>query len=377
MRWGGRMMTEKLIKVLLVEDNPADARLLEKLLDRTETIHFELVKLERLSDAVECLQTTQFNVILLDLGLPDSQGLNTVQKIYAVAPDIPIVVLTGLDDEETAVETLREGAQDYLVKGEIRRRWLSRAIHYAIERQQILDKLHHLNQELIRSNQELEQFAYIVSHDLQQPLTTIQAFAQLLLIKYEDTLEPQAKHFTERIIAGVKRMNQLIQALLTYSRVGKGCLEFQATDCNSIMNSVLANLQGIIQETSAIINIDKLPIISAEPVQLTQLFQNIIGNALKYHKPDIQPQIKISVNRTGNSWQFEITDNGIGIDPDDFDRVFQIFQRLHPADSYAGTGIGLAICKKIVESHGGTIWVQSKQKMGTTFYWTIPDQKPS
>ena len=208
-------MSSTIIKVLLVEDNARDAYLLQNFL--SSVAHIELTYVERLDEAICCLDETQFDAILLDLSLPDSHGLNTIRQIHAANPERPIVVLTELDDEDLAITALREGAQDYLVKDDIQKTWLVRAIHYAIERQQNLDQLQQLtdqlqqlNQELIRSNQELEQFAHMVSHDLQQSLQAIEGFANILDLIYRDRSEESVNQYIADIVQAVRRMSQLI-----------------------------------------------------------------------------------------------------------------------------------------------------------------------
>ncbi|MGB7087433.1 MAG: ATP-binding protein [Phormidesmis sp.] len=367
------------LKILLVEDNPADAYLLQKLLSKTPSI--ELIHVERLEQGIRCLQAAQgeasFHAVLLDLSLPDSRsGLDTVKRMHAADPEMTIVVLTGLDDEESAIAALREGAQDYLIKGEIQKGLLLRSIHYAIERQQHLDELQHLNAELVRSNEELEQFAHVVSHDLQQPLQVIYGFAQLLVMAYRDhpADEPVNQYIT-RIVTASKHMSQLIQDLLAYSKVGKSedyLSGGEPTDGNQVMAQVLSDLQTMVQNCQATITTADLPKLNISETHLAQLFQNLLTNALKYHPPGQVPQVKVSVTPQAKLWRFGIHDNGIGIKPENAEKIFQIFQRLHTNQEYPGTGIGLATCKKIVESHGGRIWVDPETVDGTTFYFTLP-----
>jgi signal transduction histidine kinase len=365
-------VTNDVTSVLLVEDNAADAYLLCKFLATVE--HIELTQVECLNDAINCLQTNKFDAILLDLSLPDSRGLNTVKRIHEANPKVPILVLTGLDDEEVAIAALREGAQDYLVKGDIQRPWLVRAINYAIERQQNLDKLQHLNDELTRSNKELEQFAYVVSHDLQQPLQGIFGFAKILAYTYADCPDEPVNQYIGQIINASQHMSQLIQDLLTYARVNQTKQTCELIDCNRVIEQVLIELQPSIHESHAVVTQqNRLPTLCANETHLTQLFQNLLSNALKYHLPEQPPYVQVSAKHQENEWCFGVHDNGIGIQPEYFDKVFQIFQRLHTKEEYPGTGIGLATCKKIVESHGGRIWVDSKPTIGTTFYFTWPE----
>ncbi len=225
--------------------------------------------------------------------------------------------------------------------------------------------------ELKRSNEDLEQFAYVASHDLQEPLRMITNYLQLLRQRYKDKLDASADDFIGFALDGSKRMHQLIHDLLTYSRVGTHGKEFVRTDCAQALANALANLRVAIEESRAEITHDPLPTVRGDEVQLTQLFQNLIGNAVKF-RGEAAPRIHIGVQRTGTEWEVSVRDNGIGIAPEDFQRIFIVFQRLHSREKYPGTGIGLSVCKKIVERHGGRIWVESKPGHGTTFYFTLP-----
>ncbi|WP_390883509.1 PAS domain S-box protein [Kovacikia minuta] len=233
-------------------------------------------------------------------------------------------------------------------------------------------ELNSLNQDLARSNQELEQFAYVASHDLQEPLRAVTGYTQLLIQDYQDRLDDSAQEYANYIVDAAKRMQQLIQDLLAYSRVGTRSLTFFPTDCNAVMHQVLQNLQVAIAESNATILCDSLPTVHADRNQLIQLFQNLIGNAIKFHRPKTSPEIHISAELAASKWLFRVQDNGIGIKARYLDRIFEIFKRLHSRMEFSGTGIGLAICKKIVERHSGTIWVESEPGIGTTFYFTIP-----
>ncbi|HAJ62815.1 MAG TPA: hypothetical protein DCP31_29295 [Cyanobacteria bacterium UBA8543] len=232
-------------------------------------------------------------------------------------------------------------------------------------------ELQQLNQELKRSNHELEQFAYVASHDLQEPLRAIAGYTQLLEQEYQERLEPTAQEYMSYVVDGATRMQQLIRDLLEYSRVGTHGQVFAATDCNEVLEITLENLQVAIAESNATITHDPLPTLTADKNQLVQLFQNLIGNAIKFCK-DKPPQVHIRAKLTDQTWCFEVRDNGIGIKPQYLERIFVIFKRLHTRKEFSGTGIGLAICKKIVERHGGKIWAQSQPEIGTTFYFTLP-----
>jgi PAS domain S-box-containing protein len=225
--------------------------------------------------------------------------------------------------------------------------------------------------ELMRSNAELEQFANIASHDLQEPLRMVASFTQLLERRYKGQLDQNADEYIHFITEGAVRMQRLIQDLLSLSRVGTHTRPFTQVPLESVLHDVLGNLHVAIQEHSAEITCHALPVVAGDPTQLAQVFQNLIANALKFHS-DQPPRIYISASRQGEEWVISVRDNGIGIAPQYFDRIFIIFQRLHNREQYSGTGIGLAICKKIVERHGGRIWVDSIVGQGATFSFTIP-----
>jgi chemotaxis family two-component system sensor kinase Cph1 len=230
-------------------------------------------------------------------------------------------------------------------------------------------------QELARSNTELEQFAYVASHDLQEPLRMMASFAQLLAKRYKDELDADADEFIDYIADGAARMQRLINDLLSYSRVGRRGKDFAPTDCAAVVGTACANLRAAIEESGAVVSTDPLPVVTADETQLVQLFQNLLGNAIKFrgNKPVL---IHIGAERQGDDWLFRVRDNGIGIDPQYVERIFLIFQRLHGRSQYPGTGIGLAIAKKIVERHAGRIWVESESGKGSTFYFTLPAREP-
>lgn len=232
-------------------------------------------------------------------------------------------------------------------------------------------KLKETLNDLERSNRELEQFAYVASHDLQEPLRTVASFCQLLEKRYKDTLDDQAKGYINYAVDGAKRMQVMIDDLLNYARTGKKDAQKSALDLNKMLERILFDLDPMIRTAKASVRVASLPIVVANPTQMTQLFQNLLTNALKF-TGDKDPVIEVSARRQMNSWEFMVRDNGIGIKEEYYDQIFVIFQRLHSRQSYSGTGIGLALCKKIVENYGGRIWVESKPQEGTSFYFTLP-----
>ncbi|NRQ35779.1 HAMP domain-containing protein [Nonomuraea sp. NN258] len=227
--------------------------------------------------------------------------------------------------------------------------------------------------ELRRSNGELEQFAYVASHDLQEPLRKVASFTQMLEQRYGDQLDERARQYIHYAVDGAKRMQLLINDLLDFSRVGRVTGERAPVDAGQALELTLDNLSATIEDTGARVTSDDLPRIMGNTLQLTQLFQNLIENAIKFRSDD-PPRVHIGAKRDGTMWEFSCTDNGIGVEPKYADRIFLIFQRLHPRDVYPGTGIGLALCRKIVEYHGGQLWLDDGggQGQGATFRWTLP-----
>jgi len=239
------------------------------------------------------------------------------------------------------------------------------------ERKQAEEALKEKTEALARSNQELEQFAYVASHDLQEPLRMVTSYVQLLARRYKGKLDSNADDFIKFAVDGATRMYTLINGLLTYSRVGSQGKPFEPTNCETTLQQSLDNLRVTMEENGAMVTHDILPTVMGDSSQLGQLFQNLIGNAIKFRR-DEPPRIHISATLNGKTWTFSVRDNGIGIAPEFRERIFIIFQRLHGREKYPGTGIGLATCKKIVERHGGHIWVESEAGRGATFYFTLP-----
>jgi len=226
-------------------------------------------------------------------------------------------------------------------------------------------------EELRRSNEELERFAYVASHDLQEPLRTVASYVQLLSRRYRDRLDGDAMDFIDFAVGGVRRMQHLIEDLLAFSRVGTRGAPLVPTELPSVLRATLDTLHAALEESDAEVTSDEMPTVVADAGQVAQLLTNLIGNALKFRGAE-PPRVHVGAERIGRMWSISVRDNGIGIAPEYFDRIFVIFQRLHSREEYAGTGVGLAICKKIVERHGGRIWVESRPGQGARFTFTLP-----
>jgi PAS domain S-box-containing protein len=241
------------------------------------------------------------------------------------------------------------------------------------ERKRAEGTLRQTARELARSNGDLEQFAYVASHDLQEPLRAMAGYVSLLQRRYPDALDAKGLHYIQEAASGATRMQTLIDDLLSFSRVQTKGRTFEPTDLDAALEQALKNVHAAIEEAGAVVTREPLPTLRVDATQITQLFQNLLGNAVKF-RSQAPPQIHLSAQRRPAEWLFGVRDNGIGIEPQYYERIFQIFQRLHTRQHYPGTGIGLALCKKIVERHGGSIWVESQPGAGATFYFTIPDR---
>lgn len=392
--------------VLIVDDQPNNLRLLSTTLSEAG---YKVRNAISAKMALMGIEKALPQLILLDIMMPQMDGYQLCQHLKSDerTQHIPVIFLSALDSEWDKVKAFEVGGSDYITKPFHVQEVLSRVknqLTIVCQQQQIVEQnwqlqqqnqqLQQLNGELIRSNQDLEEFARIASHDLRSPLQTIKAFGQLFCQKYQGLLDDKADHYMNRILEAGDRMEKLIQDLLNYSRVETQGAEFEPTDCNQVIESVLANLDSVIQQRGAMITCEHLPIVMADGIQLVQLFQNLISNALKFCSPEVAPEIKIAAQLRPNSssssyesaivppippeptefnkWVFRVQDNGIGIESAYFERIFKVFQRLHTSEEYPGTGIGLSICQKIVEHHGGQVWVESSLGVGTTFYFTIP-----
>ncbi|MEG4282736.1 ATP-binding protein [Microcoleus sp. A006_D1] len=418
--------------ILVVDDTPENLRLLSTMLTHRGYAPRCVINGQM---ALRACNSNPPDLILLDIMMPEMNGYEVCQHLKSEPKtrEIPVIFISAKDEVFDKVNAFAVGAVDYISKpfqfeevlarieshltlrnlqkqlkeqnvllqeeiinrlavektlqekNQILQEEIStrRAVEKALQEQNLLlqqeisnrqraeSALLKSNQELARSNAELEQFAYVASHDLQAPLATIASYAQLLEKRYKDQLDSQAIKFIGNIVQGCTRMQILIDDLLEYSRVGRSGKPFQMTDCNHAVQQAIVNLQGAIRDTQAVVTYTELPAVMGDSSQFAQLFQNLIGNAIKY-RHDAPPQVHITACQQEENWLFSVSDNGIGIASQHQERIFQIFQRLHTQREYSGTGIGLAICQKIVERHGGSIWVESEPGQGSTFHFTLP-----
>jgi hypothetical protein len=364
---------------MLVEDSPGDARLVEEMLKEAMEPPVMFDWQSSLGAALSRLSEAQFDVLLLDLGLPDSQGMDTLLRVRQSAPHVPILVLTGFDDEERAAQALQLGAQDYLIKGAFKTSMtLGRAIRYAIERYQVQDELRRTLEELELRTEEMEAFINSVSHDLKEPLRTIEAFSQFLTEDYTDVLDGQGRDYLGRLAAASARLKHMIEELLILSRLGRRPHELVKVDMAGTIGEIVAANEFTIDERHAVVTIQEgLPPVLADLSRVEQVFGNLIGNALKFNRSDT-PTVEIGCDEMDAGFgTFYVRDNGIGIDPAYHERIFGIFQRLHVQEEFEGTGAGLAIVQRAVEALGGTVSLKSALGSGSTFYLRLPLWQPS
>jgi signal transduction histidine kinase len=345
------------------------------------------VQLEELVNAAELLHTASQSLTLRKQKLAQTLILSTsllmIGLIALILYQIKKTIVSPLQELSRGAEMIGEGNFNYFVEikkdDEVGR--LSKAFNTMSERLRTsYDSLHseirerkRAEEELIRSNEDLQQFAYVASHDLQEPLRNVASCLQLLEKKYKNNLDAKADQYIHYAVESSVRMKTLILDLLTYSRIGTKGKPPQRLDCELILDQTVKNLRSAISETGAVITHDPLPAVLADDAQLSQVFQNLIGNGIKFRREE-QPHIHVSAVKNKTEWIFSVKDNGIGIESRHLDRIFVIFQRLHKRSQYGGTGIGLAIVKKVVERHNGRVWVESEFGSGTTFYFTLPEK---
>jgi signal transduction histidine kinase len=356
------------LRVLLVEDNAGDAELVLRAL-RDGGFDPTGDTAQNAETFTERVLQNPYDVILADYSLPSWNGMETVEVLRREGLDVPVVLVSGSLGELKAVECIKQGAADWVLKDQLAR--LPESVRRALRDKKLRDEHRQAQEELARSNRDLEQFAHVASHDLQEPLRMVATYTQLLAERYQGKLDADADKYMHYAVDGALRMQTLIQDLLAFSRVGREESDCKVIDCNVIVKIALQNLQAAIAESSAQIVCEPLPAVVADGSQLMHVFQNLIGNAIKFRGAN-PPLIRVYAEKQRAEWVFSVADNGIGIAPEHAELVFVIFRRLHTRPEYPGSGIGLAICKKIVERQGGRIWVESQSGQGSNFKFTLP-----
>ena len=370
-------------KILMVDDEPGNTLLLEQMLK--EQGYQSLWVVNDPKKTLDLYFQVHPDLVLLDLNMPPPDGFEIMRLLKEQDPDshVPILVLTALRDAKTRLRALKGGAKDFLNKPfdlteaglRIKNLLEMRLLHQKTldQNQNLEEKVKLRTAELETTMKELSNFTYIASHDLQEPLRKIITFGDRLLTKYESVLEGQGLDYLLRMQRSAGRMSALIEGLLDFSRITTDTQPFETIDLQEVSQDVLSDLELQIETTQGGVEVDPLPSIKAEKVQMGQLFQNLISNSLKYHREGIPPRIKIKNQLIrGDHLEIRIEDNGIGFDEKHLNRIFKPFERLHSPGTFEGTGMGLSICQKIVLHHKGSITAQSVLGQGSTFILTLP-----
>jgi two-component system sensor histidine kinase/response regulator len=383
------------VKILMVDDEPKNLLALDAVLGG---LGHELVKAHSGKEALRCLMRDDFAVILLDVQMPEMDGFETAALIRSRERTryTPIIFLTAVGKSEADMfHGYEVGAVDYMLKPfapEILRYKVAVLVELHQKSAEVLalnTQLTELNasleqrvqertasleergRELSRSNQELAQFAAAASHDLQEPLRTMATYLQLFQAGAHAQLEAREREYLDIVLESAQRMRQLINDLMAFSQAGSEDHGLQEVDCGALVERTLGQLKALIDTSGASIKVGPLPTVRGEPQLLGQVFQNLISNALKFVK-GATPVLELGCEAKASEWVFWVRDEGIGISPEYFDMIFKLFRRLHTRDEYPGSGLGLSLCKKIVERHGGRIWVESALGKGSTFYFSLP-----
>lgn len=358
------------MRALLVEDEPADSELTLRVL-RKAGFQVTADVAETAPEFTSLIRKNSYDVVLADYKLPAWNGMEAVAVLRNEGLDLPVIVVSGALGELTAVECIKEGAADYALKDHLTS--LPDKIRRAMREHKLREDHKHSLEELARSNRDLEQFAYVASHDLQEPLRMVALYTELLAERYRGKLGDDADKYIHYAVDGAVRMQKLVQDLLAFSRVGRQGIDLRSTDCADVLKLALLNLEATLKESGAVVTHDALPVLTTDAAQLTQVFQNLVGNAIKFRGTE-PPVIHVNAEAASKEWTFSVKDNGIGIAPEHVDGVFIIFRRLHTRAEYPGNGIGLSICKRIIEQIGGRIWVESAPGEGATFKFTLPSK---
>ena len=362
------------VRILILEHEPDDIELLQYEL-RKGGLHYSSEVVQERKGYEQALRDFKPDIVLSDYALPEFDGAAAFYIKKEISPDTPFIIVSGTIGDENAVELIKAGVTDYVLKEKLFTvvTKIDRALKETREHKEKKDqdeKLANYARELERSNKELGEFAYLASHDLQEPLRMVGSFLQLLQQRYKDKLDKEANEYIYYAVDGAARMKRLINDLLNYSRTNREWM-IGEVDIARTVRDALQNLGASVNDSGAMIHFENMPVVTADRSQMIQLFQNLIGNAIKFRRKDEPPVIKISAGKNSASWLFSVEDNGIGIDQQYSEKVFVIFKKLYGNEKYEGTGIGLAIAKKIVERHGGKIWFESVPGKGTTFYFTL------
>jgi signal transduction histidine kinase len=351
---------------------------------------FQLTETNSRSEVRNLLGNQRFDLVLAGLDPGAIEDLNLLDWIHKEYPDLPVVVATENAKDDAGMQAMRRGAADYVVKTHARIQRLPYSIRVAIEKSRLRAEREHMQDELqqltaqleqriadrtaelAEANQELEAFSYSVSHDLRAPLRAIEGFARILMEDHAAHLNADARRCIEIIVASTEQMNRLIEDLLAFSRLTRAGFATQTVDMTELARSVAAELQQTQAYASALVEIPELPSAHGDSSMLRQVLVNLIGNALKFSRTQAQPRVEMGSVREGGEQVYWVKDNGVGFDEQYVHKLFNVFQRLHRSDQFEGTGVGLAIVKRIILRHGGRTWAEAKLNAGATFYFSLP-----
>ena len=361
-----------MIRCLIIDDNSFHRKMVREAA-KACSLEIELEEAADIATAERLLDDEQFDGILLDLQLPTEDGLSFAKRMLSSQPaSQPFIMFTGRGSERLARDAFQLGILDYLSKADLSPESLELVITNAMTKIRLLRERQAAVDELKRSNEALSRFASIVAHDLKAPIRRMKTFSSFLSEDHGDDLGDDGRKLLDRIERGADRAAELIDGMLTYARLDKEAEERTEVGLRSAVDDAIANLADLIEESDPLIEIGDLPTVVGIAPQLMQLFQNLISNALKFRHLDRQPVIRIKAEPAEpGACRIAIEDNGIGIAPEDQERVFEMLERLHPQDRYEGSGIGLATCKRIAENHGGRIWCRTGGDIGSTFVFTL------
>lgn len=358
------------LAILIIDDNPDDREQCLRAFKKIPNVCYRCQEAQDGQKGLDTLANKLFDCVLLDYSLPGMNGLEVLKEIRTRYPFLPVILLTGQGNEAVAVTAMKLGSQDYIPKKILNPSALQRAVERAVEHVDLVRRMEQYRNDLERSNHDLEQFANIVAHDLKSPLRAVTQHLTLILHASEAALDEKSKRSLHFAVEGAERMRLLIDALFEYARLGFSEPHLSAVKMEDVLEHNLQDLSALIEERDAIITHDPLPEVTGDEVLLSQLLQNLLANGIKYCKTT--PHIHISASKEGKYWRISVQDNGIGIAPAQHQQIFAIFRRLHQSDEYPGIGLGLAICKRIIEQHGGIIRVVSAPDKGSCFSFTVP-----
>lgn len=354
------------ISILLVEDDSTHADLFRATASSSLNLSEPITHAYSLREGLLLSENREYDLVVLDLGLPESDGLETLEAFVGQNDRLPIIILTALSDLETGEKALELGAMDFLGKDEVNRRALARSVRYSLERWK-------QKKALEESLNDLDRFGSAAAHDLVSPLNAIRGFTQLIEMGLdESSITPEIRECIDLLELSAKRAVKLVQDLHEFARIGRRSISAEPFALKDLVVEVEMSVSSLIKENDATLVVDDLPMVTADRGLVAHVLQNLISNGIKYRKASTAPVIRIECEERGREIVISVNDNGIGIDPKSSEKIFEAFQRLRHEQAVEGSGLGLSICKRIIEAHDGAIWVESALGEGSSFRFTLP-----